>query len=272
MDAPPGWTLGNPVEMEPGVYMCEIKLNSKGPAELSIIAAGVLLFVNVGSPDFGGENRQEVISLRTVSLPPLKRTAFAGIMYGVRIDDEVNKYLEQGSPLIWTIKGKDYSFGVTNAKVAISAVRQCALEPVAAELHAKKRPPFQMPEGWILSDFGNECSARLQGSDVNTWVAINERDEVIVTAARADWDAFEKEIEVTLQIDGGRPRRHTGVAFNNLVLVVLRDAKDVAALRKASTLWWRMPTGNYAAKVHDVGAALDAATTCTRQKRSGLLR
>lgn len=271
VDVPPGWTLSNPREMESGVYMCEAELNTEGPAELAIIAAGLNLFLNVRSPDFSGELHEEVISLRTASLPRLQRTAFAGIMYALKIDDEIKKYLVQGDPLTCTIKGKDYSFAVTNAAAAISAAQQCVLKATGAQL-PRKAPPFRMPDGWTLADLGNECSARLQGSEVNTWVAINERDEVIVTAARADWDALEKEIEVTLQIDAERPKRFTAVAFNKLVLVVLRDAKDVAALRKASTLWWRMPTGNYAAKVHDVGAALDAATACTRQKRSGLLR
>jgi hypothetical protein len=111
------------------------------------------------------------------------------------------------------------------------------------------------------------CAARLKGDEVDTWVGINNKDQVLLMAGRKDWNFWGEKTELTLQIDSEPPLSLEGWKWSNLVLVLLPNDKDVDALRKAATLQWRLQTGNYSAKVHDVGRALDAAAACTREKR-----
>ena len=112
-----------------------------------------------------------------------------------------------------------------------------------------------------------EGGARLKGDEVDTWVTINNDDKVLLMAGRKDWNFWGEKIDLTLQIDSQPPLPLGGWKWGNLVLVLLPDDRDVAALRKASALRWHLPSGDYSTKVHDVGSALDAAAACTKTKR-----
>ncbi|HEU5457849.1 MAG TPA: hypothetical protein VFU68_04465, partial [Terracidiphilus sp.] len=181
--------------------------------------------------------------------------------YGITIDDEVDSLLEKEGTLVLTIKGIDYSFSAANIPQAIEAVRRCS------GLASGIERSFAVPAGWESMDAAGGCAARLGGSEVDTYLTINNKDQVLLMAGRKDWNFWSQEIELTLQIDSQPPLSLKGTQWSNLVLVLLPDDKDVAALRKASSLKWQLPSGSYSAKVHDVGLALDSVAACTREKR-----
>jgi hypothetical protein len=255
--------------MGPGVDTCMVTWGSGQPVELSIAAMGQLLLLTIASSNFGKEKREESILLKTKTLGALQRNALvADETYGITIDSEVDRYLLQADPLIVTIKGTDYSFSITDASSAIDAVRRCVGQPTKSEMQAKKSPPYLMPDGWRLWDnTGNACTARLDGDEIDTMVSINNEGQVLLIAGRRDWNQWGGDIKLTLQFDSGPSRSFTAWVWNNLVLLLLVDDADVAALRKASTLKWGLPKGEYSAKVHDVGTALDSVVACTKEKR-----
>ena len=267
-NAVPGWTVNEVTDPRPVVKTCVATWTNGGPAGLSILAYGPLLTLTISSPTFGREKREDVISLRTRRLSELQRQAVVlDSTYGITIDKDVDAYLLDDGPLTITIKAVDYAFTLTNASSAIDAVRLCVGQPTRAEMRAKNAPSFSVPEGWEAVDLPSGCGARLEGKQVDTMLSINNENQVLLIAGHREWNAAGEEIKLTLQFDSEAPRSLTGWRWNNLVLMLLVDKKDVTALRKASILRWRLPTGDYTAEVHDVGSALDAASECTKQKR-----
>jgi hypothetical protein len=129
-----------------------------------------------------------------------------------------------------------------------------------------------VPKGWNLADLGSGCAARLNGNEVDTMLSINDKDQVLLVAGRRDWSFSAGDVKLTLQFDSQPPRSFAAARWNNLVLLLLVDDKDVVALRKASSIKWHLPDGDYSAKLHDVGSALDAASACTKDKRIGVSR
>lgn len=266
----PGWKIAKLTQAAAVAETCIATWTSGGPAELSIIAEGPLLSLAVSSPTFSREKHEELIGLKKPGTVQLQRQArVADSIYGITIDNEVDSCLEKDGPLVLTVKGVDYSFTVANASSAIDAVRRCVGQPTKAEMQRKNASPFTVPDGWEALDNVGGCAARLKGDEVDTWVSINNSDQVLLIAGRPDWNSWGQEVKLTLQIDSQAPRSFTASKWNNLVLLLLFDDKDVAALRKASSLRWHLPSGDYYAKVHDVGSALDAAALYTRKKRVG---
>jgi hypothetical protein len=129
-----------------------------------------------------------------------------------------------------------------------------------------------VPKGWTLADLGSACAARLNGNEVDTMLSINDKDQVLLVAGRRDWSFSAGDVKLTLQFDSQPPRSFAAKRWNNLVLLVLADDKDVVGLRKASSIKWHLPDGDYSAKLHDVGSALDAASACTKETRTGVSR
>ncbi len=265
----PGWTVTKTTERGQAVQTCVATWNNNGPNyEISIDALGGLLALTVSSPAFDQEKREEIVSLAKTGIGTLHRTARgADRVYSITIDDEVDDLLEKGGPLVLTVKGIDYSFSLANIPLAIDAVRRCVGEPTKAELAARHEPSFSVPNGWESVNVAAGCAARLKGDEVDTWITINNNDQVLLFAGRKDWNFWGQQIDLTLQIDTQEQLSLKGWKWSNLVLVLMPDDRDVAALRKASVLRWHFPTGDYSAKVHDVGSALDAAVACTKEKR-----
>jgi Tfp pilus assembly protein PilZ len=255
--------------MGPGVDACVIKWGDNQPVELQIDAMGALLLLTIVSPDFGKEKREEVISLRTKKLGPLQRNALVSDeTYGITIDSEVDRYLLQADPLIVTIKSIDYSFAITNTSSAMDAVRRCVGQPTRAEMQAKKAPAYPVPDGWrLLDDTGNACTARLDGNEIDTMVSINNSDQVLLIAGRKDWNTWGGNINLTLRFDSEPPRPYSAWVWNNLVMLLLTKDEDVATLRKAFTLKWVLPRGEYSTRINGIAMALDSVTACTKEKR-----
>jgi hypothetical protein len=266
-DSVTGWTITNTTGPRQDVKSCVAIWNNGGPNELAIEALGGLLTLTVSSQTFDQDKHEEVISLGKAGTGKLTRTArVAARAYGITIDDEVDSLLEKEGPLVLTIKGNDYSFSVPNIPSAIDAVLRCVGEPTKAELAGRHEPSFPLPDGWESVDVAAGCAARLKGDEVDMFVTINNKDQVLLMPARKDWNFWGEKTELTLQIDSQPPLSLEGWKWSNMVLVLLPDDRDVAALRKASVLQWNLPTGKYSAKVHDVGAALDAVAACIKEK------
>lgn len=267
-DSVPGWTITNTTGRGQDVKSCVATWNNDGPNQLTIEALGGLLTLAVSSPTFDRDKGEEIVSLSKTGTGGLQRSArIADQIYGITIDDEVDTLLEKEGSLVLTIKGNDYSFSVPNIPSAIDAVLRCVGEPTKAEWAEKHQPSFPLPAGWESLDMAAGCAARLKGDEIDTWVTINNKDQVLLIAGRKDWNFWGEKTELTLQIDGNPPLSLEGWKWSNLVLVLLPNDRDVAALRKAAALEWHFSTSDYIAKVHDVGAALDAAAACTKEKR-----
>jgi len=129
-----------------------------------------------------------------------------------------------------------------------------------------------VPKGWKLADLGSGCAARLNGDEVDTMLSINDKDQVLLVAGRRDWSFPAADVKLTLQFDSQPPRSFVAARWNNLILLVLVDDRDVVALRKASSIGWHLSDGDYSAKLHEVGSALDAASACTKDRRIGVSR
>lgn len=267
-EAVPGWTIEKTTEQGQKVESCVATWNDQEPNELTIEALGGLLTLSVTSPTFDQNKHEEIVSLGKAGIGKLQRPArVAAGTYGVTIDDEVDFLLEKKGPLILTIRGVDYSLSAPNIPSAIDAVLHCVGEPSKAEMAGKSEPSFPVPAGWETVDMAAGCAARLKGDEIDTWVTINNKDQVLLIAGRKDWNFWGQKAELTLQFDSHPPMSLEGWEWGNLILVLLPDDGDVAALRKASNLKWHFPGGNYSTKVHDLGLALDAAAACTKEKR-----
>lgn len=131
---------------------------------------------------------------------------------------------------------------------------------------------FLVPKGWELADLGSGCAARLNGNEVDTMLSINDKDQVLLVAGRRDWSFPAGDVKLTLQFDSQPPRPFVASRWNNLILLVVVDDRDVVALRKASSIGWHLSEGDYSARLHDVGSALDAASACTKDRRIGVSR
>ncbi len=261
----PGWEITR-VGGEPGQETCVATLRG-GPADLAIATQGPLLWLTVSSPALRTNTPSTVMTLKTRDLGEIRRDSrVVGPTYGVTIDNELDALLTSGGSLVINLQSHDFRFMLKNASEVIDEVRRCAGQPPRAEMKAR-RPPTALAGGWELLEIGTGCSARLNGSQGDTLVSINEKDQVLLMAGHHDWNVWEGKRSVQVQFDAGPPRSLDGYGFANMVFVLLPSEPDVAALRKASKITWRLPTGEYSAAVHDTGQALDAATSCTRNKR-----
>ena len=222
-DSVPGWTIANETGRGQEVKACVATWNNDGPNALTIDALGGLLTLTVSSQTFDQDKHEEIISLGKAGTEKLKRTArVADRIYGITIDDEVDALLEKDGPLVLTIRGTDYSFSIPNIPSAIDAVRHCVGEPTKAEMAGRHEPSFSLPNEWESVDVAAGCAARLKGDEVDTFVTLNNKDQVILIAGRKDWNFWGEDTGLTLQIDSQPPLSLKGWKWNNLVLYFCR--------------------------------------------------
>lgn len=116
---------------------------------------------------------------------------------------------------------------------------------------------------------GNPCAARLSSSEVDTTLTLNQSGDLVLIAGRADWRASGPET-VSLQIDNFKVNNLQASAFNNLILLLIKDESIVNRLKVAKSLDWYLPSGTYHAAVTGLGDALNWLRTCEEAKRVGL--
>jgi len=263
----PGWTVSEVTVSNSPIKSCVATWTKSEPTGLAILAEGPLLTLVVSSPAFEHAKKEDVVSLKTKRLGVMQRQAVVlSSSYGITTDSDVDAYLLDEGPLTLTIMNVDYSFTLANTSSAIDMVRRCVGQPTRADMEAKTAPSFPVPKGWEPLDVGSGCAVRLQGKQVDTILSLNNDDKVLLIAGRREWNSAGEQIAITVQFDSQPAGSYTGWKWNNLVLLLLVDDKDVAALRKASAIRWHLPSGDYTAEVHDVGSALDSASACKKQK------
>jgi hypothetical protein len=188
-DTPTGWKIEKVTTKDADVETCIATATNREPAEISIIAEGPLLTLTISAPTFNGPKREEPIGLSNKSLGKLKRSAvFADGTYGITIDNEVDAYLEQDAPLVFTVRDADYSINMAKVQLAIDALRRCVGQPTKAEMQENRGAAFAVPDGWEAPKLAGGCAAVLKGDEVDTWVLINNHDQVILIAGRHDWN------------------------------------------------------------------------------------
>jgi hypothetical protein len=104
------------------------------------------------------------------------------------------------------------------------------------------------------------CSARLNGADIDLIVLINKNDKLVLVAGHRSWNAMGS-VATTMAIDGGRPGKLAADGVGPLYMALIDDTRT-AALRKAQTVDWTLPSGRFHVSVEGLGAAMDAVRTC----------
>jgi hypothetical protein len=120
--------------------------------------------------------------------------------------------------------------------------------------------------GWQMtvtpaSDGGKSCAMGKLGPEVNTRLLRNKTGQMILIAARGDWNNSDP-IAPKLSIDGAPAKRVLAQTVGPLVLVLVDQPELEAKLRPAKTLQWTMPWGVFNAQVEGLGAAYDQLADC----------
>jgi len=118
---------------------------------------------------------------------------------------------------------------------------------------------------------GKTCGAALRGDQagtnlVNTRLMRNKQDQMILIAARSDWENYDP-VTAKLSINGAAPVDLHAMTLGPMVLVNIEDAALEAKLKAALTLDWTMPWGGpqgsvFHADVAGLGAAYDRLDIC----------
>ncbi|MGH7813904.1 MAG: hypothetical protein ACREQI_07885 [Candidatus Binataceae bacterium] len=98
---------------------------------------------------------------------------------------------------------------------------------------------------------------------------LNRDDQLILAAGRTDWQASGSE-DISLRIDAFEIAHLQATAFDNLVLLPVRNGAVLKRLKTATDLYWLLPSGTYHATVSGLGDALEWVRRCERRKRLGL--
>ncbi len=124
--------------------------------------------------------------------------------------------------------------------------------------------------GWRIEAFvagGGGCSARRPGKEMDTILAINARDRVILVAARPEWRLEPKHgLEATLAIDEAEP---LAINVDPLVNLVVYQPADIALeqrLLQAKSLRWHFPWGDFTADVTGLREAIASVRQCNKRK------
>jgi hypothetical protein len=108
---------------------------------------------------------------------------------------------------------------------------------------------------------GKTCGAAKLGEQVNTRLLRNRDGEMILIAARREWDHSDP-FTAGLSIDGAEAMEVEALTVGPLVLVQVKDAALEARVKAARTLDWTLPWGAFHAEVEGLGAAYDAIEVC----------
>jgi hypothetical protein len=144
--------------------------------------------------------------------------------------------------------------------VAVAAFAAPALaQPVAAPVG-----PVPGAGAWVLAGPGQptECTARVNGAQIDTMMTANNDGRMVLIAGRPDWNNPGATGPASLQIDRQRPRKLTGSYVANLFLVLVTDEALLKNLEGAKTLTWTMKVGKFQADVTGIGIAFAAVQAC----------
>jgi hypothetical protein len=144
-------------------------------------------------------------------------------------------------------------------KMKLAALALALASPVLAQ------PSQAQPAGWTLAKGANTpdktCSARKVGSEINTVLMRNRDGQMILGAARSDWNETGA-IMLKLAIDGTAPVNLAADRLGPLVLLKITDPGLETRLKSASSLAWSLPWGEFTANVVGLGEAYGSLDVC----------
>jgi hypothetical protein len=147
----------------------------------------------------------------------------------------------------------------TTAIICALALAAPAAALAQADLH-----PIPGAGAWRLAQLPDNggCFARAEGREVDTMLAVNKDDKLVVSLGDPSWTASGGTVPVTLQIEGGKLLQLQGDQLPTLVMVLIDDDRVYRRLRTANRVGWTLPTGHYDAYITGLGAAFDATRAC----------
>ena len=125
--------------------------------------------------------------------------------------------------------------------------------------------PDPAPSEWALRSIvpgGPLCRAETFGDTVDTHIARNYNDKLVLIAGHPDWAHKDNSLHVTISVDGGPAVPLDGTAIGPLVIVTIEDKTLTAQLKMAHDVTWNLPWGHFTAKVDGLGEALDSLVIC----------
>jgi hypothetical protein len=152
--------------------------------------------------------------------------------------------------------------------IGFAAMAATCAGPVAAQPDATPAAPPVGPipgaGAWVLAGPGQptECTARVNGAQIDTMMTANNDGRMVLIAGRPDWNNPGATAPALLQVDRQRPRKVTGSYVANLYLVLVTDDAVLKALEGARQLTWTMKAGKFQADVTGLGAAFAAVQAC----------
>ena len=270
--APAGWTLERTNAAGDSTQICVATQTSAGDTSLMLAAIGPLFTLVVGASDFPKERDSYEATLSFDGKAPVTAPALGdGGQMEIRLGrGGPAQTVASASRVSVSIAGRTHQFSLQNASGALDAVARCAGVPTLSEQAAA---PLPIPGGgaWKLDQNlpglqKKACSARDTGSEIDTILMLNDKDELLLIGGHPDWATWGGDVPLQLAIDGAAPVSFQASTVENLILVRVTDPAVIQRLRQAKALEWRIPTGRVHGDVAGLGAALDAVARCKAGK------
>ena len=177
--------------------------------------------------------------------------------------------LRAASQLTVTIGRKTYVFGFKPPGVAIDEASHCAGMPTMQESLANQPKNIVGAGDWQLLDNmpgTDKCSVRLSGNEVDTMLSINKEGKLILIAGNNQWVAHNPKVPTILQIDDAPPLNIETWQLGNIVLFLVSDDAVAERLKRAVSIKWHFPWGDFHANVTGLGVAAEALKKCNSAK------
>jgi hypothetical protein len=144
------------------------------------------------------------------------------------------------------------------------AVIGVAWASAAAAQPGEGQAPIPGAGAWMIASPGQaiECTARVNGPQIDTMLTANNDGKMVLVAGRADWNNPGTTATASLQIDGKKARKVSGSYVANLYLVLVADDGLLKDLEGARQLSWTFKIGKFQADVTGLGTAFEAVRAC----------
>jgi len=257
-----------PVEHEAG-QNCGADGPRSDDAHLSVTTLGPQVLLLIAADAFPRKEASYPVTFAFDGAAPEPFNAVgADGVFGVAVTPPLHEQLVSATRLRVSAAGRDYDFALAGVGEAIDGVLKCANFGSYAQITtfaAKDIPGTD----WKLLDpvpTTNDCAARRTQDAVNTTLALNNDDAVLLVAGRGDWAFPPAEHPVTLQFGNAPSLATKGFVVNNVFFTLLTDPQ-VAALKAAPSVTWTLPWGTFKADIPGVSAALDAVRVCHARRK-----
>jgi hypothetical protein len=148
--------------------------------------------------------------------------------------------------------------------LSVIAVIGAAWAGAVAAQPGEGQTPVPNGGAWMIASPGQaiECTARVNGPQIDTMLTANNAGKMVLVAGRADWNNPGATAPASLQIDAKKPRKVSGNYVANLYLVLVADDGLLKDLESAHQLTWTFKIGKFQADVTGLGTAFEAVRAC----------